>query len=378
MYKNLFLNKDTPLLAVDISLQSVTIAELIIKNKRYELANIGMLPLSKGALIDGLIENPSEVAKVIKKLIKIENFKSRYVVSSIPGDHCIVKKIKFLTKNKDSFDEELAQEVEQEVPFDLDDVRFDYQMVENVINGDVEKWESMGGRNVEVVMTAVQKEIIDNRFDTLVEAGLSPVIFDSDVFAAGRALSFCEDFKFLKSGACALFCLGDPSTYINILSNGSIAFDQENMAFGSCLTDWKVKFPKEKLKKNNKLGKYFTNKLYKSAAGDEEKNINNKVFSTQPDMGVVDKMLEEADETFESFSEHSNKRIECIFICGAGALTYGMKDLIKDHFNIPVEIFNPFSAINVNPEEFNLNTLNILSPQFSVVIGLAARRFDCI
>ena len=69
MYKNLFLNNDTPLLAVDISLQSVTIAELIIKNKRYELANIGMLPLSKGALIDGLIENPSEVAKVIKKLI---------------------------------------------------------------------------------------------------------------------------------------------------------------------------------------------------------------------------------------------------------------------------------------------------------------------
>ena len=80
--------------------------------------------------------------------------------------------------------------------------------------------------------------------------------------------------------------------------------------------------------------------------------------------------------TFEVFFEATKEKVKRIFICGDGALIYGMQNLIKDHFKTPVEIINPFSAIKVNSKHYYLDRLNDLSPQFTVVLGLAARRFN--
>ena len=43
---------------------------------------------------------------------------------------------------------------------------------------------------------------------------------------------------------------------------------------------------------------------------------------------------------------------------------------------IPVEIMNPFRSIKVDPRRFHQKELNDLGPQFAMVMGLAARRFD--
>ena len=71
MYNNLFLNKETPLLAVDIGSQSITIAQLDFKGNVTELVGVGVMPLPEGSVVDGMVENPSEVSDIIKKIIKI-------------------------------------------------------------------------------------------------------------------------------------------------------------------------------------------------------------------------------------------------------------------------------------------------------------------
>ena len=73
MYSNLFLNKETPLLAVDIGSQSITIAQLDFKGNVYELVGVGVMPLSEGSVVDGVVENPNEVSDMIKKLSKVKN-----------------------------------------------------------------------------------------------------------------------------------------------------------------------------------------------------------------------------------------------------------------------------------------------------------------
>ena len=132
----------------------------------------------------------------------------------------------------------------------------------------------------------------------------------------------------------------------------------------------------EPFKKNNRIEEYFTKKFYRKDITEERVSLGERLIALEPDKVSVEKMLDEADETFEVFSETTNGKVERIFICGNGALIYGMKNLINDHFKVPVEIINPFSAIKVNSEDYCLDTLNDLSPQFAVVLGLAARRFD--
>ena len=377
MYSELFLNKGTPLLAVDIGLKTITVAQLSLNRNQYELMNIGVVQLPEGSIVDGLVEKPKEVVDSLKQLIKTEKFKSRYVVASIPGDHGVVRRLKLPANGKASQTEEIVNEIEQEIPFDIDDVRYDYQIIEAPQNGAGNykiNWETVEENNIEIIVTAVQNEIIDNRFDTIIEAGLTPVIFDLDIFAATKALSLTNNLS--RLGPCALFHLSDPYTHINIMNSGYTAFDRSTPIFGHCSSNWKVNMPREPFKKNNKIEEYFTKKFYKGDAAEGRVALEKKLIAIEPDKDSVEKMLDEADETFDVFSQSTNEKVKRIFICGGGALIYGMQNLISDHFKTPVEIINPFSAIKVNSKHYYLDTLNDLSPQFAVVLGLAARRFD--
>ena len=376
MYSNLFLNKETPLLAVDIGSQSITIAQLNFIENVCELVGVGVMPLPKGSVVDGLVENPGEVSDIIKKIIKSEKFKSRYVVSSIPGDHGVIRKLTLPAKNKEELVEELLHEVEHEIPFDIEDVRYDYHVVEHTENLPESVWGSGGSeeKKFEVIVAAVQHEIIDNRFDTLVEAGLTPVVFDLETFASIRSLDFTKGLFPIEP--CALFNLNDPYSYVSIVSNGHLVFDKKNPVSGHCSTNWRQNIPRGFFRKANKVEEYFSNKFSKEFPAEDKMGTEMNLIGVEPDMDSVEKIMDEGSEAIETFSANTNEKVRRIFIHGVGALVYGMRKLVSEHFKIPVEIINPFSSIKVNPRRFHLKKLNDLGPQFAVVMGLAARRFD--
>jgi len=376
MYSNLFLNKETPLLAVDIGSQSITIAQLNFIENVCELVGVGVMPLPKGSIVDGLVENPDEVSDIIKKIIKSEKFKSRYVVSSIPGDHGVIRKLTLSARNKEELLEELLHEVEHEIPFDIEDVRYDYHVIEHKENVLDNVWGAGGSeeKNFEVIVAAVQHEIIDNRFDTLVEAGLTPVVFDLETFASIRSLGLTRGLSPIEP--CALFNLNDPYSYVCIVSNGHLVFDKKNPVSNHCSTNWRQNIPKEFFRKANKVEEYFNNKFNKEFQSEEKMDTKMSLIGEEPDMDSVEKIIDQASEAIENFSASTNEKVRRIFIHGIGALSYGMQRLISEHFQIPVEIMNPFSSIKVDPRRFHLKELNDLGPQFAVVMGLAARRFD--
>ena len=375
MYSNLFLNKETPLLAVDIGSQSITIAQLNFIENVCELVGVGVMPLPKGSIVDGLVENPDEVSDIIKKIIKSEKFESRYVVSSIPGDHGVIRKLTLSAKNKEELLEELLHEVEHEIPFDIEDVRYDYHVVEHKENVLDNVWSgSSEEKNFDVIVAAVQNEIIDNRFDTLVEAGLTPVVFDLETFASIRSLELTKGLSSIEP--CALLNLNDPHSHVNIVNNGHLVFDKKNPISVHCPTNWKQSIPRGFFRKANKVEEYFNNKFNKEFQAEEKMDTEMSLISEEPDMDSVEKIIDEGSEAIENFSASTNEKVRRIFIHGVGALAYGMRRLVSEHFKIPVEIINPFSSIKVDPRRFHLKKLNDLGPQFAVVMGLAARRFD--
>ena len=376
MYSNLFLNKETPLLAVDIGSRSITIAQLNVIENECELVGIGVMPLPKGSVVDGLVENPDEVSDIIKKIIKREKFSSRYVVSSIPGDHGVIRKLTLSASNKEELLEELLPEVQHEIPFDIEDVRYDYHVIEKKENV-LKNVRSGGGReenNFDVIIAAVQQEIIDNRLDTLVEAGLTPVVFELETFASIRSLEFSNGLS--STGPCVLFNLNDPNSHVSIVNNGQLVFDKKNPISNYCPTNWRQNTSRGFFKKDNKVEEYFNNKFSEKFQSEEKMDTAMSLAGKEPDMDSVEKIIDEASEAIEIFSESTNEKVKCIFIHGVGALSNGIRRLVSEHFKIPVETINPFSSIKVDPRRFHLKELNDLGPQFAVVMGLALRRFD--
>ena len=230
------------------------------------------------------------------------------------------------------------------------------------------------GNKFDVIIAAVQQEIIDNRLDTLVEAGLTPVVFELETFASIRSLEFSNGLS--STGPCVLFNLNDPNSHVSIVNNGQLVFDKKNPISNYCPTNWRQNTSRGFFKKDNKVEEYFNNKFSEKFQSEEKMDTAMSLAGKEPDMDSVEKIIDEASEAIEIFSESTNEKVKCIFIHGVGALSNGIRRLVSEHFKIPVETINPFSSIKVDPRRFHLKELNDLGPQFAVVMGLALRRFD--
>lgn len=357
----MFLTAKTPLLAIDIGSSSVKLAQLQGAGSRYELTAFGVMPLEPDAVTDGMVRDEEQVADALSRLVKAEKVDTRFAVSSLSGESVIIKKIQMPVMPDEELEESITQEAEQYIPFEIDDVRLDYQKL-GIQGGNNEFGDLEEEEKEDILLVAVQNDLIDNRSDVLMAAGLKPVIIDLDVFAVSNALAIQRDLETM--GGVAVLDLGNSFTHINLLLDGISFFTRDIPLGGSVLT--------------NQLGKDYglefneTEGLKQGIIPDsiERQEVIDKIVDS------FDGIIDEVQKSFEFFSSTSNSTIEQVFVCGGGALIPGVDNLLSDRLAIPVEVFNPLETVKINPRKFDRDSITRMAPLASVVAGLATRRFD--
>ncbi len=358
----MFLTAKTPLLAIDIGSSSVKLAQLQGSGSRYELTAFGVMPLEPDAVTDGMVRDEEQVADALSRLVKAEKVDTRFAVSSLSGESVIIKKIQMPVLPDDELEESITQEAEQYIPFEIDDVRLDYQKLD-IQGGGGNEFDGLEEEEKEdILLVAVQNDLIDNRSDVLTAAGLKPVIIDLDVFAVSNALAIQRDLETM--GGVAVLDLGNSFTHVNLLLDGISFFTRDIPLGGSVLT--------------NQLGKDYglefneTEGLKQGIIPDsiERQEVIDKIVDS------FDGIIDEVQKSFEFFSSTSNSTIEQVFVSGGGALIPGVDNLLSDRLAIPVEVFNPLETVKINPRKFDRDSITRMAPLASVVAGLATRRFD--
>jgi type IV pilus assembly protein PilM len=352
----MFLSKKTPLVAIDIGSSSIKLVQLTdLKERQYELTHFGIMPLDKECIVEGAIKKPYQVVDALKNLIKAEKIQSRYAVSAVAGEEVFIKKIKVPVMSEEKLSEKIAQEAEQYIPFDIDEVVLDFQILDK-INGNKEE------KMMEALLVAVQKGIIDERTDILLEAGLKPTIIDLDLFALMNAARLTNDLS--SMGTMALIDLGDSFTHINIIQNGAIGYTRDIPVGGRYLTNMlmsKFKVPFEQvlaIKRGN-----FSPDI-------REEEVIETIIQ------AYNNILEEIQKYFDYFRALSNHKMEKVLLCGGGSMIRGLDDYCADYLKIPVETLNPMQGIKVNPNVFDRSLVDEMSGLSTVALGLAKRKFD--
>ena len=352
----MFLSKKTPLVAIDIGSSSIKLVQLTdFKEGQCELTHFGIMPLDKECVVEGAIKKPHQVVDALKKLIKAEKIQSRYAVSAVAGEAVFIKKIKVPVMSEEKLSEKITQEAEQYIPFDIDEVVLDFQIL-NKINGNKEE------KMMEALLVAVQRGIIDERTDILLEAGLKPAIIDLDLFALMNAARLTNDLS--SMGTIALIDLGDSFTHINIIQNGVIGYTRDIPVGGGYLTNMlmsQFKVPFEQvlaIKRGN-----FSPDI-------REEEVIETIIQ------AYNNILEEIQKYFDYFSTLSNDKMEKILLCGGGSMIRGLDDYCADYLKIPVETLNPMQAVKVNPKVFDRSLVDEMSGLSTVALGLARRKFD--
>ena len=357
----MFLSAKTPLLAVDIGSNSIKVGRLMGSTKRFELANFGIMPLEPESVVDGMVQDEDHVADALNRLIKAENLESSpHAVAAVAGEQVMIKKIKVPMMSQEELEEFIPQEAEQYIPFDIDDVRIDFQILEGTPVMEEHEFEEEEEKQ-EILLVAVQNEIIESRINVLTAAGLKPVIIDLDVFAMVNAIGLSRNLRDL--GSVAVIDLGGSFTHLNILMDGVTSYTRDipigqDVCTGKLMEKFEMEFRESEEIKVGALPQ-----------GAERQEVVDMIIES------FDPILEELNKSFEFFGTTSNSQVEHAFICGGGALIPGVDGFLSDRLGIPIEIFNPFEAVKLARGKFDPESLSLMAPMATVAIGLAARRF---
>ncbi|MBT3183919.1 MAG: type IV pilus assembly protein PilM [Nitrospina sp.] len=382
----MFLSKKTQLVAIDIGSSSIKLVQLSeLKDGEFELTHFGMMPLAEECIVEGAIKKPDLVAKALADLIKAEKIQSRYAVSAVAGEAVFIKKIKVPVMSEEELSEKITQEAEQYIPFDIDDVALDFQLLGTVKTEEAEEFDNSKNSEfneesqsndsqqedsneeadeemMEVLLVAVQRAVIDERTDILLEVGLKPAIIDLNVFALMNAAQLTNDLS--SMGVTALIDLGDSFTHINIIQDGTMGYTRDIPVGGDYCT--KMLMSKFKVPFNQTLAIKRGNF---SSDIDEEEVV--KIISQ-----AYKKVLEEVQKSFEYFGTLSGSKVDRVLLCGGGSMIRGLDGFFADYLDVPVEILNPMQGVKINPKNFDNSLIDEMGGLSTVALGLATRRFD--
>jgi type IV pilus assembly protein PilM len=339
---------------LDIGSSAVKAVELKPSGKGFRVAAFGSEPVPPDSIVDGAIIDAGAVADAIRRVFEHNKaFKAKDVCASLSGNAVIVKKITLPVMTESELDESIYWEAEQYIPFDIQDVNLDYQILDPGTGPD-----SRG--SMEVLLVAAKKEKIGDYTGVIAQAGRSAVIVDVDAFALQNAYDMTYG---LEGGQIVvLLNAGASAININILQGDQSVFTRDISMGGNAYT--------EAVQKELDLPFESAEQLKKGIPVDGA-----SFEEAQPVLrAVTENVLLEIQKTFDFFkATAASEHIDRIMLSGGASRVDGFSEMLHERFNAPVEEFDPFRAIAWDAKKLGGDAVEHASTA-AVAVGLALRK----
>ena len=124
-----------PLVGLDIGSSAIKAIELRPSGRTFKVSAFGIEPVPPDSIVDGAIIDGAAVADAIRRLLETRGFRMREVAASLAGNAVIVKKIALPPMAEAELAESIFWEAEQYIPFAVQDVNLDYQVLGGAPDG---------------------------------------------------------------------------------------------------------------------------------------------------------------------------------------------------------------------------------------------------
>lgn len=360
----MFAIADKPFLGLDIGSRHIKLALLGKSGKGYELLNFGVTATPDEAIVDGEIENAAAIGDAVKKLIESEKIPTQieFCVFSMAGKSTYVRKITVPLMNEDDLAESIQQEAEQYIPFDIDEVNVDFEIVnpEEPVPGPGQKYH--GDAQMEVLLVAARKDQVADRRQIIEASGLEAAIVDLDVFAMEN--SFEAAYGLEEDDTVALINIGGSLTNVNVIENGITSFTRDIEIGGTTIA--------ETIQSSADVDLHEAERMMLGHVGDDSQK---QEIASQVKAGVQE-IGEEIKKTFDMFSRSSESRVRMIYLSGGCVAIEGVAEIIANEVGLNCEIVDPFRNLKISKKTFDPEYLEAWGPMAVIAVGLAARALD--
>jgi len=342
------------LVGLDIGSSAVKAVELKASGKTYKVTAFGAESIPPDSIVDGAIIDGAAVADAIKRLFESRKIQTSDVAASLSGNAVIVKKITLPVMTETELTESIYWEAEQYIPFDIQDVNLDYQILDA---GD-----AMAGKStMDVLLVAAKKEKIADYTGVIAQAGRSAVVVDVDAFALQNA--FEVNYGIEPGQVVVLLNAGASATNINILQGDQSVFTRDISIGGNAYT--------EALQKELNLPYEQADQLKRGEP------VDGVTFEdARPVLRAVsENVMLEIQKTFDFFkATASSDRIDRIVVSGGASRAEGFLETLGERFDAPVELFDPFRRVAFDAKRFQVDDVDDVARTAAVAVGLGLRR----
>src|SRR6187401_3615327 len=343
--------KAPPLVGCDISSSSIKMVEIAEAGRNvYRVERYAIEPLPKDTVVDGNIANIEAAGEAIKRAHKALGSRIKNLALALPGAAVITKKV-ILPGNQreEEMEVQVQGEANQYIPFSLDEVNLDFQVLGPAPSGEEE---------VEVLIAASRKEKIEDRVAAAEAAGLKTIVMDVESYASQTAFELIcgGNSGISESDVTVVVDIG-----VTVVHEGQTVYTREQQIGGTQLTaDIARQFdmPAEEAEAAKRVGN-----LPENYGPDVLQPFNEKiVLEIQPALQFC-------------FTSTQFSKVDHILLTGGCAMLDGLEEMVAQRTQVHTVVANPFANMALS-SKIKPRQLTIDAPSLMVACGLAMRRFD--
>jgi type IV pilus assembly protein PilM len=297
-----------------------------------------------------------EAAAVLREMMHDLQISHRAVNYALPAQSVFARFVKLPPLGQEKLDKIISFEAQQNVPFPLDEVVWDYQ----IVGGGM-------GEEIQVVLVAIKVDLLDE-INTAVEGtGLQTSIVD----IAPMALYNAFRYNYPEVGDCSLLLdIGARTTNILFIESGRIFLRSIPLA-GSAITaaiarEFNESFAAAETRKKRD-GFVGLGGAYAEPADPNVGRVSKIARST------MTRLHAELMRSITHYrAQQQGNRPVRIFLCGAGAGMPYMREFFHEKFQVPIEFFNPLQNVTV-AESAPMQDVARSAHLLGELVGLALR-----
>ncbi|MEE8196697.1 MAG: pilus assembly protein PilM [Acidiferrobacterales bacterium] len=355
MLGKLFGQSKQSLIGIDVSSSACKVLELSKADDHIRVERYAVEPLPQNSVVEHAITEVEQVAQAVERAVKRSGTRCKHAAVAVAGAHVITKTIKMPANLSDAeMQTQIEMEADHYIPYPLDEVNMDYQ----VLGASEDNADEM-----EVLMAACRKEIVDDYVAVIEGPGLTPAVVDIETYAMENAYSLIAEH--MPGGGMektvAILDIGATTTNINVIHNNHSVYSRDHTFGGRQLT--------EEIQRRYGLS-YEEAGLAKKQGGLPD---NYQTDVLRPFMEAMCQETMRALQFFYSSSPFNS--VDQLLLAGGCAQIPGIDEMVAARIGVPAMVANPFASMSL-ASRIKPQMLASDAPSLMISCGLAMRGFD--
>jgi type IV pilus assembly protein PilM len=345
---------------LDLGHHAIKAVQLEQTHSGWRVTRTASIATPPEAIKDGVVVDQVAVSNAIRDLLRDSHITATAAHIAVAGASVVVRTVRIPKMPESTLRKSIKFEASRYVPSSVNDSYIEFEIL-----GEADE------NQMDVMMVAAPKDVVESRIAACEGAGLEVESVDVEPFAAYRSLAESGLTPDWAEGTFALVDIGASTTNLSVVQDGVFTMTRSIPNGGNTLTDALKSYFKlgDSDAENGKLQLDLTELL-----DDAKPRENPPLRVLQPHLDDLVREVRRSLNYFQSQQTDGTeaKQVKRIIVTGGGAKLPGMAQYIAHKLQLPVESIGVLSSANFTHsgpvEETGLD--------LSVASGLAMRGFE--